>query len=125
MDYLHEKDPEIKKIFHVLETTAGPFAEYIGKDIQNYWYNPESTIVYTNLDVFRNLIKTDSIGKVLRRDEQFCVANFPVMPFNEDNMKQILSESKLTRIDTVLDSKGPVIILLYILKYQGIGKKSS
>ena len=35
LDYLHEKDPEIKKIFHVLETTAGPFAEYIGKDIQN------------------------------------------------------------------------------------------
>ena len=118
LNYLHEKNPEIKKVFHVLETTAGPFAEYDTYDIQNYWYDPESTIVYTNMDVFTNLLKTDSLGKALKKDEPFCVANFPFMPFNENNMKRILSESKLTKLDTVLDSKGPGFILLYMLKYQ-------
>ena len=118
MDYIHEKHPEIKKVFHVLETTVGPFVEYDNYNIQNYWYDPDSTIVYTNVDVFQNLLKTDSLGKVLKKEESFCVANYTVMPFNENNMKRILSESKLTKVDTVFDSKGPGFILLYMLKYQ-------
>ena len=116
--YVHVKHPEINKIFHVLETTAGPFAEYNNYDIQNYWYNPDSTIVYTNLEVFQNLMKTDSLGKVLKKYEPFCVANFPVMPFNQNNMNRILSESRITKVDTVFDTKGPGFILLYMLKYE-------
>ena len=118
IDYIHEKHPEIKKVFHVLEGTVGPFVEYDDYDIQNYWYNPDSTTVYTNVEVFQNLLKTDLLGKVLKKNEPFCVANYTVMPFNENNMKRILSESKLTKVDTVFDSKGPGFILLYMLKYQ-------
>ena len=124
MDYIHEKHPEIRKVFHVLETTAGPFAEYDNFNIQNYWYNPDSTIVYTNMNVFNNLLAAGSLHKVLKKDELFCVANFPAMPFNENNMKRIISESRLTKVDTVFDKRIPqgVYILLYMLKYQGINE---
>jgi hypothetical protein len=72
--------------------------------------------------VFNNLHATDSIGKVLKKDEPFCVANFPSMAFNENNLKQIISESQLIRIDTVVDNKVPGgnSLLLYMLKYEGI-----
>ncbi len=111
--------PEVKKIFHVLETTAGPFAEYENYNIANYWYNPESTIVYTNMNVFDNLRAIDSLGKVLNKNEKFCVADFAVMPFNENNLKRIMSESRLLSVDTVVDNKVQYggSILLYILKY--------
>ncbi len=117
--YLHKKHPEVKKVFHVLETTAGPFAEYARFGIKNYWYTPESTVVYTNMDVFDNMRSTDSLGKVLKKDERYCLANFPYMPFNENNVKRILSESKLLEVDTVYDNKARTggYILLYMLKY--------
>ena len=101
LNHLQKKHPEVKKVFHVLEATAGPFAEYAGPGIKNYWYNPESTIVYTNMSVFNNMPAARSLGEVLKIDEPFCLANFPYMPFNENNVKRILSESQLTVIDTV------------------------
>jgi hypothetical protein len=122
MDQIQHKCPEIKKVFHVIESSAGPFAECNNYDIQNYWYNPESTVVYTNLDVFDNLIQTDSLGKVLQEEEPFCLATFPFLPFNENNVKRILSESQLTRVDTVFDNKmtAGFYIILYLLKYEGV-----
>ena len=88
----------------------------------NYWYNPDSTVVYTNMAVFSNLHATGSIGSVLKKDESFCVANFPMMPFNKNNLKQIVSESQLIKIDTVVDNKmqGGSRLVLYLLKYKGI-----
>ena len=102
LSHLQKKHPEVKKIFHVLEATAGPFAEYAGSGIKNYWYNPKSTIVYTNMSVFNNMPAAGSLGEVLKIDEPFCLANFPYMPFNENNVKRILSESQITTIDTVV-----------------------
>ncbi|MEJ2617984.1 MAG: hypothetical protein P8Z35_23715, partial [Ignavibacteriaceae bacterium] len=125
LNHVHEKYPEIKKIFHVVEGSAGPFVEYDNFNIQNYWYNPEPTIVFTNMDVFNNLIQIDSLGKVLQTEEPFCLVNFPVMPFNVNNTNRILSESQITKVDTILDEKMTpgVYILLYMLKYQGITKQ--
>lgn len=122
MNHIHDKCPEIKKVFHVIESSAGPFAECNNLDIQNCWYNPESTVVYTNMDVFDNLIQTDSLGKVLQEEEPFCLATFPFMPFNENNVKRILSESQPTRVDTVFDDKMTYgfCIILYLLKYEGV-----
>ena len=125
LNHVHEKYPEIKKIFHVVEGSAGPFVEYDNFNIQNYWYNPEPTIVFTNMDVFNNLIQIDSLGKVLQTEEPFCLVNFPVMPFNVNNTNRILSESQITKVDTILDEKMTpgIYILLYMLKYQGIAKQ--
>jgi len=87
MNHIHEKCPEVKKVFHVVEGSAGPFAEYDNYDIQNYFFKPEYTSVYTNLDVFDNLIQTGSLGKALQEGEPFCLVNFPIMPLNENNKK--------------------------------------
>jgi len=120
MTSIHEKYPEIKKVVHIVESSAGPFSEYANVDIQNYWFNPQSTVVYTNMDVFKNLIQTDSLGKVLQHDEPFCLVKFPIMPLNEPNANRILSESQMTKVDTVFDTKMTpgIPILLYMLKYQ-------
>jgi uncharacterized membrane protein len=124
VEYIHKTYPEIKKVFHIIEITAGPFVEYGNSDIENYWFQPKNTIVFTNMDVFSNLHTTDSLGKVLKKDELFCVAN-PLnlsIHLNENNLKKILSESQLLKVDTVADNKvkyDKIIFLLYILKYQG------
>jgi hypothetical protein len=121
VEYLHEKYPDIRKVFHVFEITSGPFAEYANYGIENYWYKTDSTVVFTNMDAFSDLHATDSLSKVLKRDEPFCVASPVFLPFNESNLKQIISESQLMNIDTVWDNKvkfgNP--ILLYILEYRG------
>ena len=74
------------------------------------------------MEVFNNLHATCTLDKVLEKDEPFCVANFPYMPFNENNLKRILSESQLVKVHTVIDNKVEYggSILLYLLKYQGI-----
>ncbi len=127
IEYLQKTDPEIKNIFHVFEASVGPFIEYSNPDIKNYWFKNEQTIVFTNMDVFRNLYTTDSIGKVLKNGEPFCVASFENLPFNENNLKQILSESQVLKVDTVVDNKAKFDdimvayihkMVLYILKYQ-------
>ena len=120
LKYLHDTYPEIKKIVHVLELTAGPFAEYNNYGFDNYWYNPASTVVYTNMAVFSNLHAVHSIGTVLKKDESFCVATIPFMPFNKNNLEQIVSESQLVKIDTVVDNKmrGGSRLVLYMLQYK-------
>jgi hypothetical protein len=121
VEYIHKTYPEIKKIFHVIEISAGPFVEYSNPDIENYWFKPEKTIVFTNMDVFSNLHTTDSLGKVLKKDEPFCAVSFDKLTFNKNNLKQIISESRLLKVDTVMDNKAEPgsKIVLYILKYQG------
>jgi hypothetical protein len=121
LEYLHKEYPDTKKIFHVLELTAGPFIEYNNLGFENYWFKPDSTIVYTNMDVFNNLQTTDAVSKVLKKNETFCVANFPFMPFNENNLNKILSESQVIKIDTVFDNKVQLgnSLILYMLKYNG------
>ncbi len=121
VEYLHRNYTGTKKVFHVVEVTAGPFAEYSSSDIRNYWYDPDSTIVYTNMKVFSNLQPTDSIGKVLKKDEQFCLASFAYLPFNEKNQNRILAQSQLIKIDTVVDNKTEygTSFFLYFLKYNG------
>jgi 4-amino-4-deoxy-L-arabinose transferase-like glycosyltransferase len=127
IEYLHKTYPELKKIFHVFEVSAGPFIEYSNPDIKNYWFKNEQTISFTNMDVFHNLYTTDSIGKVLKNDESFCLVGFENQPFNENNLKQILSQSQILKVDTIVDNKMKLDdimiayihkIVLYILKYQ-------
>jgi hypothetical protein len=127
IEYLHKTYPELKKIFHVFEVSAGPFIEYSNPDIKNYWFKNEQTISFTNMDVFHNLYTTDSIGKVLKNDEPFCLVGFENQPFNENNLKQILSQSQILKVDTIVDNKmksDDIMIayihkiILYILKYQ-------
>ena len=121
MEYLKKTYPEVKKIVHVIEVTAGPLVEYSNSGIKNYWYKPDKTVVFTNMDVFVNLQTIDSLSKIHKKNEKFCVASFNNLLYNEKNLKKILSESQLQVIDTVVDNKVRYgnVMLLYILKYQG------
>ena len=52
--------------------------------------------------------------------KQVKLVKFSVMPLNEPNTNRILSESQLTRVNTVIDTKMTpgIQIVLYKLKYQ-------
>jgi uncharacterized membrane protein len=122
VEYLHNTYPAVTKVFHIIEVSAGPFAEYDNYGVDNYWYKTDSTVVYTNMDVFRNLKTTDSLGKVLKKDELFSAVSFPYLPFNDCNLKQILSESQIIKADTLFDNKVEYgsSLICYILKYKGV-----
>lgn len=121
LEYIHQNYPEVNKIFHLTELTAGPFAEYSYPVDENYWYCTDSTIVYTNMDVFDNLISTNSLSNVLQKDESFCFVEFPYSQLNQTSLKQIFSETNTIGIDTVVDNKvnNGVALVLYKLKYKG------
>jgi len=127
VEYLHKTYPEVHKVFHVIEVTVGPFVEYSPVEIENYWFNPKKTIVFTNMAVFHNLHTTASLDNVLNKDESFCVASFPNLSFNTNNLKEILAKSQLLKIDTIVDNKvghGSKIVL-FILKLQKPSLNSS
>ncbi len=130
VEYLHYAHPDVKKIFHVIEVSAGPFIEYRAPEMENYWYKPEKTLVFTNMDVFKNLQTISSLDKALKKNEIFCTVSFCELPFNEVNLSRILSESQIMDIDTIDDNKAGADkiyvnkIVLYILKY-GSEKKQN
>ncbi|MGD0518579.1 MAG: hypothetical protein ABSA26_13670, partial [Thermoguttaceae bacterium] len=122
LDYLQETHPDVKKIVHVMEITAGPFYEYdkSGRWSQ-YCVKNEDAVWYTNMEVFDNYHAIKKIDDILKKDEVFCVVNFPYAPLNKNNFDLILSQSETVAMDTVDDNKphGGPKILLYILKYRG------
>ncbi len=120
IDFLMQAHPELKKVVHVIEVTAGPLAEYSrSTDIQNYWYNPKGTIVYTNMAAYDNLIDVKNLDDFLTKDEVYCINTFSQLPFNQENFEAMLAQSTIMQVDTVTDNKVKYgwQFLLYILKY--------
>ena len=123
LQYLQTMHPDIKKIVHVNEVTAGPLVTYnnIGS-WQQYYMEDGNTVTYTNLDVFDDLTRFKRLHDVLNPDEVFCLINFENSPLNPENHNQILSQSRIIQVDSVVDNKSKknvAELLLYILKYIG------
>ena len=122
LDYLQKTRPDVKKIVHVTEITAGPFYEY-GKDgpWSQYCLKNANAVWYTNMAVFDGFQAIKNLDEALEKDEIFCMVKFPLTPLNEKNCDLILSQSQTLAVDTVADNKpySGVQFLLYILKYRG------
>jgi hypothetical protein len=122
LDYLAKAHPEIKKLIHVTEITAGPFYEYGSNGPwTQYCIRNARARWYTNMYVFENYLAVDNLDHILEKGELFCAVDYPVVDFNKVNLDHILSQSETLNIDTVADNKpySGAKILLYILKYQG------
>lgn len=118
INYISATYPEIKKILHIAEVTAGPLTEYNGDSgLQHYWLKAEMS----NVDAFTEVHQYEKPEEFLQPGEEFCVVQFHNLELNKENLDLVLSESELMKKDTVRDSKleNGIMMQLYLLKYKG------
>jgi hypothetical protein len=118
IEYITETHPEIDKILHITEITAGPMVEYNGNSgLSHYWLKAEMS----NVDVFTQIKQYEKPEEFLNPGEDFCAVQFHNNPLNQKNLDLVLSESVLIRKDTVFDAKfkNGIFIQLYLIKYKG------
>lgn len=110
--------PDINKVVHITEITAGPLQEY-SKDnrLQHYWLKAEMS----NVDAFTAIHQYTKPGEFLNAGEEFCVVKYNNLDLNQKNLDLLLSESELVKTDTVTDNKVEYgsWITIYHLRYKG------
>jgi uncharacterized membrane protein len=118
VEYIATTYPEISKVLHLTEITAGPLVEYTGNSgLNHYWLKAKMS----NVDAFTQVHQYNQPGEFLQPGEEFCVVRFQNLELNKENLDLVLSESELLKTDTVSDNKVDygIIIQVYHLKYKG------
>jgi hypothetical protein len=118
IEYIEHTYPEISKVLHITEVTAGPMVEYSGNSgLSHYWLKAEMS----NVDAFSEIKQYQKPGEFLESGEKFCVVRFHNSELNLKNLDLVLSESDLIKKDTVYDNKykNGIFMQLYLLKYKG------
>lgn len=118
VEYIATTYPEIKKVLHITEITAGPMTAYNGNSgLGHYWLKAEMS----NVDAFKEIHQYKQPGEFLQPGEVFCAVRFNNLELNKENLDLVLSESDLIKTDTVSDNKVEYgnIIQVYLLKYKG------
>jgi uncharacterized membrane protein len=118
IEYISTTYPEIKKILHITEVTAGPMVEYNGTSgLSHYWLKAKMS----NVDAFPEVRQYNQPGEFLESGEVFCAVRFHNLELNKENLDLVLSESELIKTDTVSDNKfkNGIMIQVYLLKYRG------
>jgi hypothetical protein len=118
IEYISTTYPEVKKILHITEVTAGPMTEYTGTSgLSHYWLKAKMS----NVDAFPEVHQYNKPQEFLQPGEVFCAVKFHNLELNKENLDLVLSESELIKKDTVRDNKfkNGIIIQLYLLKYIG------
>jgi len=118
IEYITQTYPEISKILHITEVTAGPMIEYTGNSgLSHYWLKAEMS----NVDAFPLIQQYQKPGEFLQSGEKLCVVRFHNLELNKNNLDLVISESELIKIDTVRDNKveNGIFMQLYLLKYKG------
>lgn len=118
VEYIATTYPQIKKVLHITEITAGPMTAYNGNSgLGHYWLKAEMS----NVDAFKEIHQYKQPGEFLQPGEVFCAVRFNNLELNKENLDLVLSESDLIKTDTVSDNKVEYgnIIQVYLLKYKG------
>lgn len=117
IEYIATTYPEVKKIIHITEVTAGPMMEYNGSSgISHYWLKAKMS----NVDAFTQVHQFEEPREFLQSGEEFCVVRFHNLELNKENLDRVLLESELVKKDTVKDNKVEegIMIQLYLLRYK-------
>ena len=118
IEYISTTYPEIKKVLHITEVTAGPMLHYNGSSgLSHYWLKAKMS----NVDAFTEVHQYNQPGEFLQPGEEFCAVRFHNLELNKENLDLVFSESELIKTDTVSDNKleNGIIIQVYLLKYKG------
>lgn len=118
VEYIDTTYPEVRKILHLTEITAGPMVEYNGNSgLGHYWLKAEMS----NVDAFTGIHQYNRPNEFLQPGELFCTVRFNGLELNKEKLDLILKESELLKTDTVSDHKMEYgnMIQVYLLKYKG------
>jgi hypothetical protein len=118
IEYIATRYPDIHKVLHITEVTAGPLVEYNGNSgLGHYWLKAEMS----NVDAFPEVHQYKKPAEFLKPGEMFCAVQFNNMQLNKKNLDLVISESELIKKDTVSDNKVQygINIMVYVLKYKG------
>ena len=118
VEYITKTYPDIHKIVHISEITAGPMVEYSGStNLSHYWLKAKMS----NVDAFPEIHQYKQPCDFLKPGELFFMVNFNTLELNKENFDRVLAESQLISTDTVADNKvkSGNRILVYLLKYRG------
>jgi len=124
LEHLSQAHPEVKKIVHIAEITAGPFDEYgRGGRWRQYYLKNEGSSWYLNMDMFAGMRAIKGLEDVVDKNEVFCLAVFDNLPLNKGNIDLLLSQCQMLACDEVVDARPypGIKIKLYVLKYRGAG----
>jgi len=118
IEYISTAYPQIRKILHLTEVTAGPLAEYSSdSQLSHYFLKADMS----NVDAFTTVQQYSRPEEFLQPGEEFCAVRFHNLELNINNLDSVLSESELIKKDTVFDEKfkNGIFIQLYLLRYKG------
>ena len=118
IEYIATRYPNIHKVLHITEVTAGPLVEYNGNSgLGHYWLKAEMS----NVDAFPEVQQYKKPAEFLKPGEMFCAVQFNNLELNKKNLDLVISESELIKKDTVNDNKVKygINIMVYVLKYKG------
>ena len=122
LERLSKAHPEVRKIVHVAELTAGPFAEYgRGGPWTQYYLKNDRSSWYLNMDIFPAMTAVKDPSDVAPKEEVFCLAVFDPVPLNKTNIDLVLARCRTVAREEVADAKPypGIKITLYLLKYAG------
>jgi hypothetical protein len=111
--------PEVRKILHLNELTAGPLAEYgRGGPLTQYYLKNAGTSWYSNLEAFDALTPVGALGEMVEPGEVFCLAEFVGLPLNGQNMDLVVSSCDILAVEEINDDKtsSGIRLKLHILK---------
>ena len=119
---LAKTHPEVKKVLHLSEHTASPFAEYGrgGSWDQAYLRNAGSSW-YSNMEAMDGLTPIQDLNDWVKPGEVFCMVIFEGVPLNMANLDLVLNQCRTIAVEEVADGKPyPGIKLkLYVLARNG------
>lgn len=119
IEYIASKYPDMHKILHLTEITAGPMEYYDSSSgLEHYWLKAKMS----NVDAFKNIHQYEYPTEFLKPGEDFCIVRFNDLDLNNENFERVMSESELSVTDTVKDEKveNGNYIQIYFLKYKGV-----
>ena len=111
--------PEVRKILHLNEVTAGPFYEYgRGDPWQQYYLNNAGTSWYSNMEAFDGMTAIRSLEEMAGDGEVFCLAEFAAFALNGQNLSLVTAQCDELGVEEITDDKmnTGVALKLHILK---------
>lgn len=113
LEQLRRKHPDVTKVLHVNEVTAGPLAEYgRGGPWKQYYVAGEGTSWYSNMAAFDALTAIRALDEGVAIGETFCLVEFAGLPLNVHSFETIVAQSEILAVEDVPDLKAPGGILL-------------
>lgn len=115
---LAQTHPEVRKILHLNEVTAGPLFEYGRFTWQQFYLHNAGTSWYSNMEAFDGLHPIQRLDEMVQDGEVFCLAEFAVFPLNGQNLTLVSSQCEEIGIEEISDEKSNsgVGLKLHILK---------